>query len=83
MTKSEEFFCRTSGFFAGILNVFQEKFAKLCEKITAFGGVVIFQTSPRQYRIILMVQLRRRKFRQTNQIDAGNRQSVGKEIFAV
>ena len=26
----------------------------------------------RQYRIILMVQLRRQKFRQTNQIDVGN-----------
>ena len=36
ITKSEEFFWRTSKFFAGILNVFQEKFAQLCEKITAF-----------------------------------------------
>jgi hypothetical protein len=37
----------------------------------------------RQYRWVLMVQLRRRKFRQTNQIDAGNSGSVGKEICAV
>ena len=46
MTKSEEFFCRTSRFFSGILNVFQGKFAQLCGKITVFGYVVIFQTSP-------------------------------------
>ena len=37
----------------------------------------------RQYRIILMVQLRRQKFRQTNQIYAGNSGSIGKEICAV
>jgi hypothetical protein len=35
------------------------------------GGAIRVQIS-RQYRTILMVQLHRQKFRQTNQIEAGN-----------
>ena len=37
----------------------------------------------RQYRTILMVQLHRQKFRQTNQIEAGNSGSIANEICAV
>ena len=37
----------------------------------------------RQYRTILMAQLRRQKFRQTNQIEAGNSRSIANEICEV
>ncbi len=41
------------------------------------------QKDLRQHRTILMVQLRRQKFRQTNQIFEGNSRSIGKEICEV
>jgi hypothetical protein len=37
----------------------------------------------RQYRTILIAQMRRQIFRQTNQIEAGNSGSIANEICAV
>ena len=43
----------------------------------------IGKASMRQYRTVLIAQIRRQFFRQTNNIDAGNSESIAKEICAV